>query len=204
MYLCSEWQLFTGMGVEVHDARWLAAVPGAELVVGLDDVGALAAEGHRVTVLIDLVPDTVASLRAMTAEAVGEGARKVRVRPHGVDRVDLVYAAVELNRVAEDDAVEVRFDVTSAALLRAAPEAFVRVDPLVVLADGTVVPICAGLERYALGQLGDLTELVKGWDDGPVRDLCRVALRRALADTGPLVSWYEHLIELAAELPVEC
>ncbi len=110
--------------------------------------------GHRATVLIDLVPGTVPLLRDMAAEAVGEGARKVRVRPYGVDRVDLVYAAVELNRVAEDDAIEVQFDVTSAALLRADPAAFVRVDPLVVKADGTVVPICAGLERYALGALG--------------------------------------------------
>ncbi|MFI6099627.1 hypothetical protein ACIA8G_29065 [Lentzea sp. NPDC051213] len=195
------------MGVEVHDPRWLAFVPGAELVVGLDDVGACAAAGHRVTVLIDLVPDTVPALRAMAAEAVGEGARKVRVRPHGVDRVDLVYAAVELNRIAEDDAVEVQFDVTSAALLRADPAAFVRVDPLVVKADGTVVPICAGLERFALGELGDLgtiDALVRTWDQEPVRDLCRVALGRALADTGPLVSWYEHLTRTAAALPAGC
>lgn len=192
------------MGVEVHDPRWLAVLPAAELVVGLDEVGACAAAGHRVTVLIDLVPDNVAQLRGMAAEAVGEGARKVRVRPHGVDRVDLVYAAVELNRVAEDDAVDVQFDVTSAALLRADPAAFVRVDPLVVLADGTVVPICAGLERYALGSLGDLDELVAAWDQEPVRDLCRVALGRALADTGPLVCWYEHLTRSAAELPAGC
>lgn len=196
------------MGVEVHDPRWLAAVPGAELVVGLDEVSGYAADGHQVTVLIDLVPDNVASLRGMAAEAVGEGARKVRVRPYGVDRVDLVYAAVELNRVAEDDAVEVQFDVTSASLLRADPSAFVRVDPLVVKADGTVVPICAGLERYALGTLGAFPEtydrLVAGWDPEPVRDLCRVALGRALADTGPLVSWYEHLTRTAAEMRPAC
>lgn len=204
MYLWAEWPLLPSMGVEVHDPRWLAAVPGAELVVGLDEVGACAAEGHRPTVLIDLVPATVTSLRELAAEAVGEGARKVRVRPRGVDRVDLVYAAVELNRIAEDDAVEVQFDVTSAALLRADPAAFVRVDPLVVLADGTVVPICAGLERYALGELGSFDELVGAWDPEPVRDLCRVALGRALADTGPLVSWYEHLTRSAAEPPAGC
>ncbi|WP_189256759.1 hypothetical protein [Lentzea flava] len=192
------------MGVEVHDPRWLAVVPGAELVVGLDDVGECAADGHRVTVLIDLVPENVSSLREMAAEAVGEGARKVRVRPYGVDRVDLVYAAVELNRVAEEDAVEVQFDVTSAALLRSDPSAFVRVDPLVVKADGTVVPICAGLEQYALGSLGTVDELVAGWDPEPVRDLCRVALGRALADTGPLVSWYEHLTRTAALMRTGC
>jgi hypothetical protein len=192
------------MGVEVHDPRWLAAVPGAELVVGLDEVGERAAEGHRVTALIDLVPGNVSLLRRMATEAVGNGARKVRVRPYGVDRVDLVYAAVELNRVAEDDAVEVRFDVTSAALLRADPSAFVRVDPLVVTADGTVVPICAGLERYALGTLGSMEELVRAWDPEPVRDLCRVALGRALADTGPLVSWYEHLTRTAAGMRAGC
>lgn len=192
------------MGVEVHDPRWLAAAPEAELVVGLDDVGAHAADGHRVTVMIDLVPDNVASLRSLAAEAVGEGARKVRVRPYGVDRVDLVYAAVELNRVAADDAVEVQFDVTSAALLRADPSAFVRVDPLVVKADGTVVPICEGLERYALGSLGSLDQLVRAWDPEPVRDLCRVALGRALADTGPLVSWYEHLTRTAARMRTGC
>ncbi|MFD5825199.1 hypothetical protein [Lentzea sp. NPDC060358] len=186
------------MGVEVHDPRWLAAVPGAELVVGLEEVGECAAAGHRVTVLLDLVPRTVTFIREMAAEAVGEGARKVRVRPHGVDRVDLVYAAVELNRVAEDDAVEVQFDVTSATLLRADPSAFVRADPLVVKRDGTVVPICAGLERYALGELGSFDDLVGAWDPEPVRDLCRVALTRALADTGPLVSWYEHLTRTAA------
>ena len=196
--------LLENMGVEVCDPRWLAAVPGAELVVALDEVGEHAADGHRVTVLIDLVPDNVTMLRGLAAEAVAEGARKVRVRPHGVDRVDLVYAAVELNRVAEDDAVEVRFDVTSAALLRADPTAFVRVDPLVVRADGTVVPICAGLERYALGSLGSLDDLVAAWDPEPVRDLCRVALSRALADTGPLVSWYEHLTRTAAELRFWC
>lgn len=193
------------MGVEVHDRRWLAAVPGAELVVGLDEVGECAADGHRVTVMIDLVPDNVSFVRGMATEAVGRGARKVRVRPHGVDRVDLVYAAVELNRVAEDDAVEVQFDVTSASLLRADPSAFVRVDPLVVKADGTVVPICAGLEQYALGSLGSMPEvffdgLVSAWDPEPVRDLCRVALGRALADTGPLVSWYEHLTRTAARM----
>jgi hypothetical protein len=194
------------MGVEVHDPRWLTVAPGAELVVGLHEVGERAAEGHRVTVMIDLVPDNVAFLRGMAAEAVGEGARKVRVRPRGVDRVDLVYAAVELNRVAEDDAVEVQFDVTSAALLRATPTAFVRVDPLVVKADGTVVPICAGLERFALGSLESETfdGLVAAWDPEPVRDLCRVALGRALADTGPLVSWYEHLTRTAAGLRAGC
>ncbi|MET9626442.1 hypothetical protein ABZX92_03170 [Lentzea sp. NPDC006480] len=192
------------MGVEVHDPRWLTAVPGAELVAGLDEVSGYAADGHRVTVLIDLVPGNVASLRGLAAEAVGEGARKIRVRPRGVDRVDLVYAAVELNRVAEDDAVEVQFDVTSAALLRADPSAFVRVDPFVVTADGTVVPICAGLERYALGSLGAFDELVAAWDPEPVRDLCRIALGRALADTGPLVSWYEHLTRTAAELRSVC
>jgi hypothetical protein len=192
------------MGVEVHDPRWLTVVPGAELVVGLDEVGDCAADGHRVTALIDLVPQNVARLRDMAAAAVGEGARKVRVRPHGVDRVDLVYAAVELNRVAEDDAVEVRFDVTSAALLRANPAAFVRVDPLVVTPDGTVVPICAGLEQYALGVLGTISDLVEAWDPEPVRDLCRVALGRALADTGPLVSWYEHLTRTAAGMRAGC
>lgn len=192
------------MEVEVRDPRWLAAVPGAELVVALDEVGGHAADGHRVTVLIDLVPDNVAVLRGLAAEAVGEGARKVRVRPHGVDRVDLVHAAVELGRVAEDDAVEVQFDVTSAALLRADPSAFVRVDPFVVKADGTVVPICAGLEDYALGVLGSFDDLVSAWDLEPVRDLCRVALGRALADTGPLVSWYEHLTRTAAELRPWC
>ncbi|MFD4671059.1 hypothetical protein ACFWNN_15085 [Lentzea sp. NPDC058450] len=192
------------MGVEVCDPRWLTAVPGAELVVALDEVGSHAAAGHRVTVLIDLVPDNVAMLRGLASEAVGEGARKVRVRPHGVDRVDLVYAAVELGRVAEDDAVEVQFDVTSAALLRADPSAFVRADPLVVLGDGTVVPICAGLEGFALGRLGSLDDLLEEWDPEPVRDLCRVALTRALADTGPLVSWYEHLTRTAADLRSGC
>jgi hypothetical protein len=193
------------MGVEVRDPRWLAVVPGAELVVALDEVGGHAARGHRVTVLIDLVPDNVAVLRGLAAEAIGQGARKVRVRPHGVDRVDLVYAAVELGRVAEDDAVEVQFDVTSAAVLRADPSAFVRVDPFVVHADGTVVPICSGLEDYALGPLGtSMQALVSAWDPEPARDLCRVALGRALADTGPLVPWYEHLTRTAAELRSSC
>ncbi len=73
-----------------------------------------------------------------------------------------------------------------------------------VLADGTVVPICAGLERFALGELGDFDSLVEAWDPEPVRDLCRVALGRALADTGPLVSWYEHLIRSAVGLPTGC
>ncbi|SER41161.1 hypothetical protein SAMN05216188_11170 [Lentzea xinjiangensis] len=192
------------MAVEVHAPRWLAAVPGAELVAGLDEVGARAAEGHRVTALIDLVPATVPRLRALATEAVGEGARKVRVRPRGVDRVGLVHAAVELQRVADDDAVEVQFDVTSAALLRANPGAFVRADPLVVKADGTVVPICAGLERYALGRLGSMDDLVRAWDPGPVRELCEAALTSALADTGPLVPWYEHLIRTAAGTRTGC
>ncbi|SDG44106.1 hypothetical protein SAMN05216553_10883 [Lentzea fradiae] len=192
------------MGVEVRDPRWLAAVPGAELVVGLEDVGECAAAGHRVTALLDLVPRTVASIGGLAADAVAEGARKVRVRPRGVDRVDLVYAAVELNRVAEEDAVEVQFDVTSAALLRADPSAFVRADPLVVKRDGTVVPICPGLERYALGALGSFDDLVAAWDPGPVLELCRVALDRALADTGPLVSWYEHLTRTAAGPRASC
>lgn len=194
----------TGRGVEVHDPRWLAAVPDAELVVGPEEVGACAARGHRVTALLDLVPRTVTSIRQRAAEAVGEGARKVRVRPRGVDRVDLVYAAVELNRVAEDDAVEVQFDVTSAALLRADPAAFVRADPLVVERDGTVIPICRGLERYALGTLGSLDELVSAWDPGPVHELCRAALGSALADPGPLVSWYEHLTRTAAGTRAGC
>jgi hypothetical protein len=66
------------------------------------------------------------------------------------------------------------------------------------------VPICEGLERYALGSLGTLDELVAGWNPEPVEDLCRIALGRALADTGPLVSWYEHLTRTAAELRTGC
>lgn len=180
--------------LEVRDPRWVSASDGpVELVV---DASRVASCGdHRVTAQIVLRPDT--PVRSLAGAAVGAGARKVRVTPVGVDEVELVRAAVAVRQIAEEHAVDVQFDVASRTALLTQPDSFLRVDPLVVEADGTVVPICAGIDRrYALGSLASssLSALVAAWDSAEVVVLCRAAWRQAIETRGPLVAWYDHLV----------
>lgn len=190
--------------LEVRAARWLAACgEPAELVVDAGDVASHTS--HRVTASIELT--TSCPLRVLAAAAVADGARKVRICPSGVDEVELVRAAVEVRSIASEHAVEVQFDVASRTALLTRPDDFLRLDPLVVEEDGTVVPLCSGIDRrYALGSLAEssLESLVARWDATPVLRLCRAAWRHAIEQPGPLVAWYDHLVRTSAAMPAAC
>lgn len=185
--------------VEVRSARWVGSVDDqVELVVNAEHVRSYPE--HRVTAAITLT-SSFGSFRSLAASAIADGARKIRVSPSGADGVDLVRAAVEIRGIAEDHAVDVQFDVASRGALLTRPDEFLRLDPLVVEEDGTVVPICAGLDRrYALGSLQDasLADLVAAWDSTPALRLCRVTWRRAVQRQGPLVAWYDELVRASS------
>ncbi|WP_285751729.1 hypothetical protein [Lentzea sp. NBRC 105346] len=181
--------------LEVRSPRWQSA--GASLVVPVESyAGAGIAEIRSLT-------DVMGS----AAHAVGAGARRIRVFPVGADAVDLIRASVFVRRIAEEYAVDVEFSVTTRAALLTRQESFLRTSPLVVEADGTVVPLCAGISRrYALGSLADspLSDLVAAWDPEPVLELCRAAWRRAVEQPGPLISWHDHLLQASTEAEIAC
>jgi hypothetical protein len=126
------------------------------------------------------------------------------------DAVELAGAAVELGRIAEEHGLAVRLDAVPRTVLASTPQAFMAapVDddrplgrwlaPLVVEANGAVVPVSYGFDRrYGLGNVRDrpLAELARGWDPTPFRALCRATRQRLLdGRTGPLVTWRGHLV----------
>jgi MoaA/NifB/PqqE/SkfB family radical SAM enzyme len=134
--------------------------------------------------------------------------------------IESSYAALEVARLQSiaGDRLHIHFDFAHRASLRAQPERAYAGDqiadpdaspladllsPLVIEPDGTVVPLQFGFPRaFALGNLKEtsLHDLGVRWrreTHGRFRDLCHRAFRAALADTSPLLNWYETISRLA-------
>ncbi len=149
-------------------------------------------------------------------EEVGRAAEALAgARP---DELEAAYAYLEVERVRQQyvGKMAVQFDLIHAQVLRDHPERFFDtaeaagralgdlVSPLVIEADGRVVPFGYGFSRgYALGSLqnASLRELAVKWRAEGYRDLqalCRKAFEDASQERElPILNWWEKLGEHA-------
>ncbi|QFZ22266.1 radical SAM protein [Saccharothrix syringae] len=139
-----------------------------------------------------------------------EGAANRLMAGERPDAVELAYAAVELGRIAEEHGLAVQLDAVPRTVLMREPQAFMAapvpagrplgswLTPLVVEANGAVVPVSYGFDRrYWLGNVQErpLAALAGGWDPAPFLALCRGTWQRLVEGrTGPLITWYGHLV----------
>lgn len=133
------------------------------------------------------------------------------------DHVETTYAYLEALRIqaVAGERLRVQLDVVDRELLtggESITETGVRrrplstvVSPLVVEADGAVVPLEYGfLRAYALGNLHDgrLRELASSWKrerSGAFQELCRRALAELHKPAAlPFANWYEVMADLGA------
>ena len=158
-------------------------------------------------------------------EEVGRAAEELTgARP---DEVEAAYAYLEVERTRQQYAgkMAVQFDLVHSAVLRDHPERFFDqgaatgralgdlVSPLVIEADGQVVPFGYGFARgYAFGSLkqGTLLELANQWRANGYRELQRLC-HKAFEDASqrrelPILNWWEKLGEHAdaSELRTAC
>ncbi|MEU5696106.1 radical SAM protein [Actinosynnema sp. NPDC020468] len=139
-----------------------------------------------------------------------EGAANRLMPGERPDAVELAYAAVELGRIAEEHGLAVQLDAVPRTVLTRRPGAFMAapvepdtplgrwLTPLVVEANGAVVPVSYGFDRrFWLGNVHDrpLADLAADWDPDPFLTLCRGTWERLVnGRTGPLIPWYGHLV----------
>ncbi|MEH2412105.1 radical SAM protein [Nostoc sp.] len=133
----------------------------------------------------------------------------------------LSYAYLKATRLQEalGDRLFIQIDLTHQDLLRSNPGSFFAdeslinqqdycfadlVSPLIIEADGTVVPMQHGFDRnYALGNLNEasLGELTKHWRQEryrAFRELCQHVYQELTAPADlPITDWYETLMQLA-------
>jgi MoaA/NifB/PqqE/SkfB family radical SAM enzyme len=133
----------------------------------------------------------------------------------------LSYAYLKATRLREAFAEKlfVHIDLTHQDLLRSNPGSFFAdeslideqdysfadlISPLIIEADGTVVPMQHGFDRnYALGNLNEasLGELTKHWRQErypAFRELCQHVYQELTAPADlPIMDWYETLMQLA-------
>lgn len=138
------------------------------------------------------------------------------------DSIESSYAGLEVARLqaAVGDRLRLHLDFAQREALRAHPERAYAgdqavdpslaqladlVSPLVIEADGMVVPLQYGFPRaFALGNLAEasLEELGVKWrDDGyeRFRRLCGRVYHDVMNDAAPFVNWYETIGHLARE-----
>ncbi|MFF5098676.1 MULTISPECIES: radical SAM protein [Actinosynnema] len=189
----------------------------------------LTEAGVPVGVVTTLTKNGATRLGEVADQVAAAGALLLQVRPleaEGAARrlsaerpgpVELAYAAVELGRVAAEHGLAVQLDaVPRTSLLRdrasftaegATGDLGAWLTPLVVEANGAVVPSVHGFDRrYALGSLLDrpLADLAASWDPAPYRDLCARTWEQLTGGrTGPLITWYGHLLR-ASRARVGC
>jgi Fe-coproporphyrin III synthase len=193
----------------------------------------LAAAGVSFGVITTLTAGNVAEFAEVAATAAEAGAALLQVHPlepEGAarehlagelpDRRELGFAAVEVARVARELGLPAQFDAVPRPRFVANPAAFLAdpgdpgdplagrlgdwLSPLVVEADGAVVPLSHGLHRrFAIGDLhrAPLAELAAAWDPAPLRRLCRDTWLRLVREAPPLVPWYDELVD-AARRPI--
>lgn len=183
----------------------------------------LTEAGIPVGVVTTLTQGNATQLDEVAVAAAGSGALLLQVHPlepEGVagrlmagerpDAVELAYAAVELGRIAEEHGLAVQLDAVPRTMLARSPQAFMAapvaddrplghwLTPLVVEANGAAVPVAYGFDRrYSLGNVVDrpLAELARTWDPAPFLALCRATwVRLVEGRTGPLITWYGHLV----------
>lgn len=181
--------VFTLTQANVHELEWavnFASHTGASLV----QVHPLEAEGKALDGLSSLAPD-------------GQ---------------ELAFAVLESLRLRTSSSAFIQVDVTSAADLLQHPERFLCLEskpeqplgrwltPLVLEADGTLVPVTYGFPRaFAIGNLhhGSLATLLRDWNPEPLLALARRTRKRALqtlqASDAPLLNWYQAIVDCARE-----
>ena len=162
--------------------------------------------------------------------AVNQGARLLQIHPleivgrarevlprFGPDEVERAYSVLETARIRSiiGDRLRVQLDLVDTRRLRDEPDRVFAgnasmdvtacrlgevVAPLVIEADGTVVPIQHGFARaYALGNLHDapLGELAVSWKRDRYhrfRELCRQVFKEITVPSDlPFANWYEVL-----------
>ena len=203
-----------GLGAR-HDA--MRGWPGAfeALVRGLPW---LRGAGIPFGFLFTLTRDNLHELPDVVAFATEHGASVVQIHPlapagRGAllgltpDDEDAARAWLEVWRLRQSGEVRIRLPLDFADLERmrapgtSLPEVL---SPLVIEADGTVVPLQHGFPReWALGSLHDagLAELIRRWTRlEAFRALCAITLqRRAEAADLPFLDVYQALAEAAAQ-----
>jgi Fe-coproporphyrin III synthase len=152
------------------------------------------------------------------------GRAGLAMRGHQPDQTECTYAYIEAERIRKfaGEKVVVQLDLVHRGLLHAIPDRLLAdlpecldlerplsglVSPLVIEADGEVVPLTYGFARpYSLGNLtcARLQELAKGWRESgyqAFRKLCRLAYEEASAPHEmPYFDWYEAVGRRAERL----
>jgi MoaA/NifB/PqqE/SkfB family radical SAM enzyme len=190
---------------------------------------ALAASGVTFGFVFTLTQANVHELEWVVDFATGAGASLVQVHPleaegnarQGLtslapDGQELAFALLESLRLQSTTSAFLQLDVTSAADLLHHPERFLCLEsvpdqplgrwltPLVLEADGTLVPITYGFPRaYALGNLhnASLGGLLRHWNPEPLLALARRTREQALeslrASDRSLLNWYQEIVDSA-------
>lgn len=196
---------------------------------------AVRATGIPFGFIFTLTQYNVNELQWVADFAVREGARLLQVHPlddvgrarvkmagEGPDEIESACAFVEVARLQEElgDQIVVHVDLIDRDFMREHPERVFAdeaaqdwsslpfseiVSPLVIEADGTVVPVQHGFAReFALGSLHSsrLSELMETWraeSYGRFRELCRRVFRETTRPAElPFFNWYETLGRMAA------
>lgn len=172
--------VFTLTQWNAHELDWVAGFAEAE-GASLLQVHPLELEGFAEAALPDSIPDGT----------------------------ELLYATAEALRLRMTTGLFVQLDVTSRSDLLNHPQRFLALaeppakplghwlSPLVLEADGTLVPITYGFpHRYAIGNLanGSFAQLTAHWDATALLKLASSTWRELTAEGGPqLLNWYEAL-----------
>lgn len=195
---------------------------------------AVRASGIRFGFIFTLTQSNVDQLEWVAEFAAAEGAGLLQIHPleevgRAVDDMpelapDAIEGSVALLEAARIQAryagrLQVQLDLSARSALRRNPERVYAtpstggvntplarlVSPLIVEADGSVVPLQYGFDRrYALGNLRDasLSELATAWKRASLQTFRQLAgeVYRSAVDGGPvIVNWYELMRVGAAQ-----
>ena len=200
-----------------------------------DKLGELRASGIPFGFIFTLTQYNLDELDWVASFALEQGARLLQVHPledvgrareemagEHPDEVESAYAMLEVLRLKEalGDQMHVHIDLIDREYLKTDPATVFAdelsadvesglfselVSPLVIEADGQVVPIEYGFAReYALGDLhaAPLSELMARWREKkllPFRALCRHVFQTTTTATAlPFFNWYEAIDQMAA------
>lgn len=155
----------------------------------------LESTGRATETLAGAVPDAVEAAFANLAAAAVEDASGGRLRVQ-LDLIDVELLAADPARVFADPTTPDRRQPLADL-----------VSPLVVEADGTIVPVRYGFgRRYALGNATQarLSELARGWKLGRMdrfRSVCRAAFEGLVARADRYANWYDAVVAASIGTP---